>query len=156
MRSMAERFLLDIRDENWWDLWHEHVDWEGYGNTSPRLRRTYIAALLTMFVRAGQQLEESGRLFQVFVSLGIDDASQDAVYVHTPNPNSQNFPYVAEATVWGDAKLEAALANIAPNLNLRVGHTRWADEDGPRHSIVIYSPLMGVSIADGEGPKKCP
>jgi hypothetical protein len=29
------------------------------------------------------------------------DAGQDAVYLHTPNPNHENFPYRFEGVVWG-------------------------------------------------------
>jgi hypothetical protein len=142
----AERFSLDVREDNWWDLWHHHLDRDGYGNTSLRLRKAYLAALLIMLVRAGQQLAAVGRRFQVFVSLDVDDAGQDAIYVHTPNPNGQHFPYVAEATVWGDAMLEAALSKLLPELDLRAGHKKWTDDDGPRHTIVIYSPRIGVPL----------
>jgi hypothetical protein len=142
----AERFSLDVREDNWWDFWHRHLDWDGYGNTSPRLRKAYLAALLTMLVRAGQQLADAGRCFQVFVCLDVDDAGQDAIYVHTPNPNGPNFPYMAEATVWGDAMLEAELSKLLPEVDLRAGHRRWTDDDGPRHTVVIYSPRIGVPL----------
>jgi hypothetical protein len=41
---------------------------------------------------------------QVFVSLHAKDTAGDALYVHTPNPNSANFPYQFEPYRWEDVR----------------------------------------------------
>lgn len=146
LRIAAECFSLDVREGNWWDLWHKHVDWAGYGNTMVGLRRAYVSALLIMFQRAGQQLAAARLHYQIFISLDADDASNDALYVHSPNPNASNFPYLVESTDWGDADLEVALSRLVSGLEIRLGHMRWTDADRERHVILLYSPSFGVPI----------
>jgi hypothetical protein len=37
---------------------------------------------------------------QVFVSVNTNDSSGNALYVHTPNPNAENFPYQFTSYRW--------------------------------------------------------
>lgn len=101
LHAAAGQFDLDVRAHNWWDLWHTHLDLNGYGNKISNLRQAYVSALLTMFLRSGQQLSAVQRDFQIFVAIDADDSSNDALYLHSPNPNASNFPYFPESTKWG-------------------------------------------------------
>jgi hypothetical protein len=148
---MASRYSLDLSDEVWWSMCHEHVDWTGNGNRRPRLRLAYVSALLTMLSRAAQQLETAGRAFQVFLSLDADDAAMDALFVHAPHPSATNFPYIPNGTVWGDPDIESALMRATPGLELRAGHLRWFDDELDRHVILIYTPRYGVPIEQTTG-----
>ena len=49
LRRMAEGFVLDTQRLGWWDMWHRHVDWDGYGNTRVSWRAEFVSALLMMF-----------------------------------------------------------------------------------------------------------
>jgi hypothetical protein len=150
LQATASRFSLELRDEVWWSMGHEHIDWRGNGNRSPRLRMAYVSALLTMLSRAARQLDAAGRAFQIFVSLDVDNAAMDALFVHAPSPGSANFPYIANATVWGAPDIESALQQQT-GLELRAGHTRWWDGEDERHVVLIYAPRFGVPIETRSG-----
>jgi hypothetical protein len=153
LQATASRFSLELRDEVWWSMCHEHLDWTGNGNRRPRLRLAYVSALLTMLSRAAQQLESAGRAFQIFLSLDVDDAAMDALFVHAPSPGSASFPYIANTTVWGDPDIESALMQKTTGLELRAGHMRWSDgDDRDRHVILIYAPRFGVPIESFAAP----
>jgi hypothetical protein len=61
----------------------------------------HLGALFDAFGRALKQASESHRPVQVFVSIAPhSDADQDALYVHTPNPNGTLFPHAFEDVRW--------------------------------------------------------
>jgi hypothetical protein len=41
------------------------------------------------------------RPWQSWLVLDAGDSSQDAVFLHTPNPNRDNFPYPFNGVAWG-------------------------------------------------------
>ncbi len=112
------------------------------------LRQAYVSALLTIFLRSRQQLSTVRCDFQIFIVIDADDSSNDALYVHSPNPNLSTFPYFPKPTKWGDTKLELALSRLVPELEIRVGHMRWDDGGAERHHILLYSPAFGVPIEE--------
>lgn len=85
----AARFHLNA---GWFDLWHNHFDWDGHGNRSSTLRQQFLHTLYKAFDRALLQAQRR-RNIQVFLSICRSDSSKDALYVHTPNPNKRNYPY---------------------------------------------------------------
>jgi hypothetical protein len=57
--------------------------------------------LFAAFRRALRQVSEAARPAQVFVSIAPEsEAQQDALYVHTPNPNGTPFPRPFEGVDW--------------------------------------------------------
>ena len=101
LRNRAATFSIDLRPSQWYDLWHEHFDWRGYSHGDRRARTQHLSALFGAFSRALQQASKAGRPVQVFVSIAPDsNADQDALYVHTPNPNGTPFPHAFEGVRW--------------------------------------------------------
>lgn len=94
--SKVESFTLDVTDGVWYDFWHYHPDWYGYGNLNWSMRARHLEALARSFGRFAQQLSQFHEPYQLWIYLDVQDAAQDAVYVHTPNPNRDDFPMVAE------------------------------------------------------------
>ena len=84
----------------WFDLWHTHPDWLGQGNRSWEDRRRHLEAGFLMFRRVDDQLREWPVPHQVWFVIDAADSAQDAVYVHTPNPNAHNFPYSFGHVTW--------------------------------------------------------
>ena len=111
LKRRSRGFTVDM-PKQWCDLWHTYVDWEGQGNASWRERRRYLSALLLMLARARKELRQYGKPYQVFALVYPRSSADDALYVHTPNPNGTPFP--CEHT---DAK---RLAAIPPLLAGRV------------------------------------
>ena len=102
----AARF--EISPEGWYDYMHWHVDWDGLGNVRWRERREHLAALFTMFRRLLAETAGWNTPHQVWLQIDAFDGSQDAVYLHTPNPNRDNFPNAFEGTTW-DAEIPERL-----------------------------------------------
>ena len=86
--------------ENWFDLWHTHADWEGDGNRGARHRRRHLRAGFTLFETALRQAAGFPQPVQVFFLIDALDSSQDAVHVHTANPNRDNCPYRFPGVEW--------------------------------------------------------
>ena len=102
LHRKAAQFSIDLREGNWFDLWHEHFDWEGYGEFSVRHRREHLAAMFVAFERAVRQLAGFKGPAQVLISIAPQHLSDnDALYVHTPNPNGTPFPFDFGGVRWG-------------------------------------------------------
>ncbi len=101
LRQKAMAFSIDLRPSQWYDLWHEHFDWHGNSRLSSRDRAQHLSALFDAFRRALKQAAAAERPIQVFVSIAPDShADQDALYVHTPNPNGTAFPRPFDGVQW--------------------------------------------------------
>ncbi len=83
--------------DSWFDLWHTHLDWGGEGNKNWKLREGYLKALLNLYRLICERLKTYPFPYQIWISIYEDDSSQDAVYIHTKNPNSDNFPLTFSA-----------------------------------------------------------
>jgi hypothetical protein len=104
---VGDRFQARLPDTGgWFDLWHTHVDWRGEGNADPDVRRECLRALFAAWERVEVLAEKSGTPWQSWVVVHAEDSGQDAVYLHTPNPNRDNFPYPFSGVVWGTAPPE--------------------------------------------------
>lgn len=83
--------------KKWCDLHHEHFDWEGRGNASRAHRIKHLNALLRALRRARTELAAYGQPHQVFAYVDLENSANDALYVHTPNPNGTEFPTPIES-----------------------------------------------------------
>lgn len=107
LKRRGKRFALDMQTKRWCDLWHTHFDWDGQGNRSWLDRRRHLGALFTALSRARAELTEWKEPHQLFATVHPANSADDALYVHTPNPNGTAFPYVFE-----DAKELAAVPRL--------------------------------------------
>jgi hypothetical protein len=90
-----------LAEGGWYDLWHTHLDWRGEGNHEWGGRRAFLRDLFGLFDQIELRVRGWSKPAQVWVVVEESDSSQDAVYLHTPNPNRDNFPYTFEGVVWG-------------------------------------------------------
>jgi len=64
---------------------------------------------------------------QVFVSIAPEsEAQQDALYLHTPNPNGTPFPHPFEGVCW-DASPPSLVRTFGENASWQVGVVAAAD-----------------------------
>jgi hypothetical protein len=98
----AAGYRIDTEDGSWYDFWHVHVGRDGLGDHSWRARRQHLVALFDTFRSILLQIETEGWTtpHQVWVYIDPTDSAMDAVYVHTPNPNHDNFPHAFENVDW--------------------------------------------------------
>jgi len=93
LRRKAEGFRVNLAAKTWCDLWHEHFDWDGKGNDGWLARRKHLRALLAALRRARAELRSSSQPHQLFALVHPRSSGDDAVFVHTPNPNGTPFPH---------------------------------------------------------------
>ena len=79
---------------------HWHVDWRGLGNLSWRERRSHLVALFAFYGRVLAQIEEWSEPHQCRLQIDAADSSQDAVFLHTSNPNATNSPHSFDYVRW--------------------------------------------------------
>lgn len=99
-QDKVQHFQLDVNEQDWYDLWHLHLDMQGEGNVSEEKHREFIAAHLELFRRLQAQVGSFSKPWQSWIAIDPNDSAQDAVYFHTPNPNHDNFPYMFETVTW--------------------------------------------------------
>jgi hypothetical protein len=84
----------------WYDFWHVHPDFLGWSKARRGARGPHLAVLFEAFRRVLAEAEAYAGAAQVFVAVNRNDSSGDALYVHTSNPNDENFPYAFEPYRW--------------------------------------------------------
>jgi hypothetical protein len=92
LRRKSGRFCVNLAAKNWCDLWHQHFDWEGFGDRGWVHRRKHVGVLLGALRRARVELSEHKEPYQLFALIYPHSSAEDAIYVHTPNPNGSPFP----------------------------------------------------------------
>lgn len=167
----AEAFRVDLDPPFWWDFWHYHADWRGWGNLGWKYRLEHLRALTIVFRKVLEASPSIPVPFQTWIYLYPADAGQDGVYIHTPNPNRANFPFNLNAAareaqerlsgdaaradsatcIWADAALDETWAALLPGLRLRVARCSWPGEDDDGAPCVetdyyVYSPDAGVPL----------
>jgi hypothetical protein len=151
VRRDAGSFRLEDQGNGWWDLWHYHADWPGWGNLSWRYRKDHIRALVSVFKAIALNTDVLTTPFQTWIYLSGRDAGEDATYLHTPNVNNTPFPLPMVGEInWEHTELQPLFADLLPSLPLRIGESRLFDEyaEPPRvvTSFFIYSPVVGVPL----------
>ncbi|MFD1030788.1 hypothetical protein [Metaplanococcus flavidus] len=97
--TALDQHNLDFGKEGWFDLWHTHLDFCGLGNNSLKMRREHIKAHISLYTNLLEKLQSFGKPYQLWIELNVD-AGSDAVYIHSPNPNEDNFPVKIEHINW--------------------------------------------------------
>ena len=97
---MSYRSLDSLDFNSWFDLWHTHPDWESRGNRYPE-DRAIVAASTYQLLRYAEKLAvRSAREIQIFATVCCN-TGDNAVYLHTNNPNGVAFPHVFPGLIWG-------------------------------------------------------
>lgn len=88
----ADSFRVDLITKRWCDLWHVHFDWNGFGNLNRVHRLKHLNVVLRALDRARRELAGTTQPYQLFAIVYPRSSIDDAVYVHTENPNGTEFP----------------------------------------------------------------
>lgn len=83
--------------KSWFDFWHTHVDWDGKGNKDWKTREKYLNELLKTFNELKVKLQDYPNDFQLWIMIDENESGDDCVYIHTKNPNADNFPLKVKA-----------------------------------------------------------
>jgi hypothetical protein len=144
----AASFRLQLRDDPWWNYWHYHADWPGWGNLGWSYRRPHVSALCLVFDQIASARARMPRDHQLWIMLHAFDAGQDATYLHSQNPHGSPFPLLPEGVVWGVPELEEVFRKLLPARRMRVGRVASWDGDPPREtsSYFAYDPEIGIPL----------
>jgi hypothetical protein len=96
--------------ETWFDNWHLHFDWKGYGNDSFKRRKPHLDKLFRHFELLVDKTKKLNIDFQLYAVLLDFDSYDDALFLHTPNPNNSQFPFKIS-----DLQLTTTLTNYQLN-----------------------------------------
>jgi len=79
--------------ETWFDNWHVHFDWKGYGNDSFKRRKPHLDKLFRHYDLLVDKTKKLKTDFQLYSIILDFDSSSDALFLHTPNPTNSQFPF---------------------------------------------------------------
>jgi len=96
LKIHRDSFELSFEKDSWFDFWHTHYDWDGLGNNKWKMRRPHLDVLFNHFSLYQEKLQAFEKPFQLFILVNDIDSSQDAIYIHSENPNQANFPFALE------------------------------------------------------------
>ena len=146
--AQAERFAIKPQPDDWWAYWHTHADWDGRGNANWKYRREFLRALAIVFEKIASAKNEFSTPFQTWLHVSGRNAGDDAVYLHSVNPNEAPFPFIPENVDWNDHRLRGGLQSLLLGFELRIGHTRSWDEfaNPPAMQSTFYIYAKGVGV----------
>ena len=136
----VETARLELGQESWFDGSHFHLDWKGHSNLTWKIRERYMLLMGQLYLRLASQLKRWSKRYQLFIGLDVLHAEHDAVFLHSPNLNADNFPFMIQDLEWDVPRVRSLLAEQVPIPNLRAGFdrkTRW---------LCLYSPEVGVPL----------
>ncbi|MBI4855121.1 MAG: hypothetical protein HY818_00020 [Acetobacterium woodii] len=140
-----DAYFDNLDFKSWFDMWHTHPDWRGYGNISWKHRHQHLKALVRRFNYLKGKISEKADEFQVFMMVDINDSGQDAVFIHTANPNEENFPVRFEEHK-SQLKMSNQLKEFIESLNLEFFNYRWTRDNKPVSMVFLYDPAIGLPI----------
>ena len=121
--TMTDRFGFRLPiGVGWFDLWHSHVDWHGRGNRDSEFRRSCLEVLFATWSDVELLTRGLTCAWQSWLLIDPADSSQDAIYLHTPNPNRDNFPYPFDGVSWG-VESPSWLADFVGPLDVDLGRS---------------------------------
>ncbi|MBF0598405.1 hypothetical protein [Faecalibacter rhinopitheci] len=126
---------------SWFDFWHTHVDWDGEGNKNFKIRLNYLQELLKLYENIKKELNLYPNNYQIWIVIDEKDSSEDAVYIHTKNPNNENFPLKIDNTkIWKTDNED--LSNFILQTGLEIIEVEYYDGKG----FYLFDKNIGESI----------
>jgi hypothetical protein len=145
LENDLDLYFHNLDFHSWFDLWHDHPDWNGYGNISWKHRHKHLKALIRRFNYLKGRLSVRTEEFQVYSMININDSYQDAVFIHTENPNQDNFPIRIEEYT-NPLKLPKPLNEFIESLDFDAFHHKWIRDNKPVFNVFLYDRDMGLPI----------
>ena len=145
LENDLDAYFDNLDFQSWFDMWHTHPDWRGYGNISWKHRHQHLKALVRWFNYLKEKISEKTEEFQIFMMVDINDSGQDAVFIHTANPNIENFPVQFEEHN-NRLIMSNQLKEFIESLNLEFFHHKWTRDNKPVSIVFLYDQAIGLPI----------
>lgn len=137
VETNIEYYDLNFEDGCWFDSWHTHLDFYGLGNSSSSLRREHIKAHMVLYKNILEKIQILDMPYQSWIELVDKDTEQDAVYLHTANPTSDNFPLKINNLTW-DVPVPDYLKDLLDLNEFNIGQYK----EGRNSYFIIQSKKM--------------
>lgn len=130
--------------QSWFDFYHLHIDNTGLGNKSWKVRKQHLDALLDLAGKIEAELQHYPKDYQYWIEIDEKDSVEDAINIHTQNPNGSTFPirlnFDNEAEVSNPAIFE-----YLREKDYQIEKKKLIDADG-RTGITYFLYKSGVGI----------
>lgn len=110
-------WLAFNNSETWFDNWHRHFDWKGYGNNSFKRRIPHLDKLFRHFDILVDRTKKLKTDFQLYIVLLDFNSSSDALFLQKPNPNNNQFPFKISDLQFTTTLTNKQLDNYINNLD---------------------------------------
>ncbi len=127
---------FENQENNWFDFFHQHINNRDSNNKSWKSRKQHLDALFCLADKYEKQLIKLNRQFQFWISINDSDSKDDAIYIHTENPNNSEFPIKVKSIPDLKSKNEN-LEKYLNEKNYRISRFKTFDENG-KESINYY------------------
>lgn len=118
-----ELSCLDPKD--WFDLWHVHPDWYGKGNARPE-SKLRADELTYEYLKKFESLIFSERNDVQCWGVFAGDKADNAIYIHSENPNGTEYPFTYNHVCWG--KTNEAIQHVIDDATHQVGFYEFSPE----------------------------
>lgn len=79
-------------EQSWFNFYHLHIDNTGLGNRSWKARKQHLEALFDLAEKVEVALQQYPKEYQYWIEIDEKDSVEDAIYIHTQNPNGSTYP----------------------------------------------------------------
>jgi len=79
-------------EQSWFDFYHLHIDDTGLGNRSWKARKQHLDVLFDLAGKVEAALQQYPKDYQYWIEIDEKDSVEDAIYIHSKNPNGSIFP----------------------------------------------------------------
>jgi len=138
MDRAGHRSLVSLDFEGWFDFWHTHPDWKGRGNRCRENREAEIRLGYKLLEAAQVLCAGAPRKIQAWLTV-CPNSFDDAVYLHSGNPNGTPFPYEFEGVEW-DNKEHPLINSIVDKAIYKIGKVQSDSEDV--FIVTVKTPLI--------------
>lgn len=90
--NFLERMTWLDFENTWLDNWKINFDNYAYGNNSFKRRKSHLDKLFRHFELFEEKVKYLKTEFQLYAIILDFDSYNDAIFLHTPNPNGTPFP----------------------------------------------------------------
>ena len=139
-KKVAE-FKIDLASDNWYNMWHIHLDFNGISNGSKDERNKHFMYYRQMLEKTECEMMDSDKPFQAYIMIIESDGAIDCFNFHTENPKP-NFPFKLDGFEW-DCPLPEYISSVFDNDIFNIG--RKMDDNG-MYDYFIEKKGFGVSI----------
>lgn len=121
----ARSAIDSVQSSEWFDFWHTHLDWKSKGNRYPESRANVARLTYELLLYAESKLTQRTKPIQVFAQTH-QDTGNNAVYIHSENPNGTEFPYKFEDFEW-QIEAPSELAGVVDLSIHEIGFAQYND-----------------------------